>query len=314
MSDLALSIVLAVTHDDIVGHGSIAASVAASLEAIARSVAVLSDGLAYEVIVVGADETASLPLPTHTSVVGAPHGALTPVLWGLGLRAARGRVVAFTTSQMRVSVAWAGALIGAITSGVDAGVVGAGGPIALPTVASDADAAVLVRFSAFLPGRWPRVTAVHDIPGDNAAYLRAHLVDHEDLLRDGFWEVEFHHRFARTGKQLLMVPAALATAQGAVDLRTLRAQRYAHAVSFGMSRVSRHGESALRILLSAPLVPVVLLVRIARRARAGGVDRGRIQRALPAVLRLTTAWAAGEAVGACRAATGRANQVTFAHE
>ena len=314
MSDPALSIVLAVPHDDAVRDGSLAAA----LHAIAQSVAGVPSGLTYEVLVVAANAPVQPLLPTRH--IASTPGALTPVLWGLGLRAASGRVVAFTTSQMRVSAPWAAALLDAISGGVDAGVVGAGGPIALPAVApvaaADAatDAATLVRFSAFLPGRWPRVMSAHDIPGDNAAYLRAHLMEHDDPLRDGFWEIEFHRRFARAGKQLLMVPVALATAQGAVDLRALRAQRFAHAVSFGRSRVGRHHQSALRIVLAAPLVPLVLLARIARRARAAGVDGGRIRRALPAVLRLTTAWAAGEAVGAWQAAVGRGNQVTFAHE
>lgn len=320
MNEPALSIVVAVPYAE--RDGSCDGSLAESLEAIAGSVHGLADGLAYEVIVVAADASVlsgaplTPPFSAHTSTLVAPRAALTPVMWGIGLGAARGRVVAFTTTHMRVSATWARALIDEINRGVDAGVIGAGGPIALGTDASapEADAAVLVRFSAFLPGRWTRVTTTGDIPGDNAAYLRAHLVEHEDLLRDGFWEVEFHRRFARAGKQLLMVPAALATAADAVDVRTLRAQRYAHATSFGMSRVSRHGQSALRLLLSAPLVPMVLLWRIVRRARAAGVERARLRRALPAVLRLTTAWAAGEAVGAYRAATGHGNQVTFAHE
>ncbi|WP_309671509.1 hypothetical protein [Gemmatimonas sp.] len=312
MNAPALSIVLAVSRDDALRDGSLAAA----LSAIAQSVAGVTGGLTHEVIVVAANAQ-GLPLPSavpSVRLVTVAPGALTPVNWGLGLRAATGRVVAFTTSQMCVSITWAGALLEAINRGVDAGVIGAGGPVALPSVASAADAATLVRFSAFLPGRWPRVMSAHDIPGDNAAYLRAHLVEHEDLLQDGFWEVEFHRRFARAGKQLLMVPAALATAQGVVDLRALRAHRFAHAVSFGISRVDRHGHSALRIVLAAPLVPLVLAARIARRARAAGVEHGRIRRAIPAVLRLTIAWAAGEAVGAWRAAVGRGNQVTFAHE
>ena len=75
---------------------------------------------------------------------------------------------------------------------------------------------------------------------------------------------------------------------------------------------------ALSIVLAAPLVPLVLLLvllgRIARGARAAGVDPRRVRRALPAMLGLTTSWAAGKAVGALRAAAGRGNQVTFAHE
>ena len=320
MSAPALSIVLAVTNVGAVRDGSLTCA----LGALQQSVAALASGLTCEVIVVLPEGATALwgdsVADPHVRCVRAEAGALTPVMWGTGLRAATGRVVAFTTAQMQVSAAWAGALLGAINTGVDAGVVGTGGPIALQAPARSAradaraDAAMLVRFHAFLPGRWPRVMSAHDIPGDNAAYLRAHLVEHEDLLRSGFWEVEFHRRFARAGKQLLMVPTALATAQGMADLHALREQRYAHGVAFGIARVARHGHSMLRIVLAAPLVPLVLLVRIARGARAAGVDPRRVRRALPAMLGLTISWAAGEAVGALRAAAGRGNQVTFAHE
>ncbi len=324
MSAPALSIVLAVTNAGAVRDGSLTCA----LGALQQSVAALASGLTCEVIVVLPAGATALwgdnVADPHVRCVRAEVGALTPVMWGTGLRAATGRVVAFTTAQMQVSAAWAGALLGAINTGVDAGVVGTGGPIALQAPARSssaderagarADAAMLVRFHAFLPGRWPRVMSAHDIPGDNAAYLRAHLVEHEDLLRNGFWEVEFHRRFARAGKQLLMVPTALATAQGMANLHALREQRYAHGVAFGIARVARHGHSMLRIVLAAPLVPLVLLVRIARGARAAGVDPRRVRRALPAMLGLTISWAAGEAVGALRAAAGRGNQVTFAHE
>ncbi|WP_411281020.1 hypothetical protein [Gemmatimonas sp.] len=323
MSAPTLSIVLAVTNAPAVRDDALNRA----LDALQRSVTALAGGIACEVIVVLPDGVTAPPNDIaaclHMRVVHAEAGALTPVLWGTGVRAASGRVVAFTTAQLQVGVSWAGALLEAIDTGVDAGVIGAGGPIAPPATergaAADAaaDAAMLVRFHAFLPGRWPRRMLADDIPGDNAAYVRAHLMEHQDLLCAGFWEVEFHRRFSRAGKQLLMVPEALATVQsspkGAVDLRTLREQRYAHGVTFGFTRVARHGQSTLRIVLAAPLVPLVLLARIVRRARAAGVDHGRVRRALPAMLWLTSAWAAGEAVGALRAAR-RGKQVTFAHE
>ena len=323
MSTVALSVVLAVTNEGAVRDGSLRGA----LGALEQSVSAVSGGLSCEVVVV-LPAGATVPPPdtglrVHTLYVHAELAALTPVMWGTGLRAATGRVVAFTTAQLRVAPAWATALMEALNPSVDAGVVGAGGPIALRDAAGSSipdaedDAAILARFHAYLPGRWPRVAPAADIPGDNAAYLRARLLEYEDLLRDGFWEVEFHRRFARTGKQLLMVPAAFATVQGPMPgragFRALTEQRYAHGVAFGIARVARHGHSMLRIVLAAPVVPFVLLVRIARSARAAGVDAARVRRALPAMLRLTAAWARGEAVGARRAARP-GNQVTFAHD
>src|SRR5215207_3039469 len=52
-----------------------------------------------------------------------PPGTLVPLLWGAGLRAARGRVVAFTIGQCVVDRGWARAML----EGIAGGAAGVGG-------------------------------------------------------------------------------------------------------------------------------------------------------------------------------------------
>ena len=230
-----------------------------------------------------------------TRIECCPAGTLTPVLWGTGLRAARGSSIAFTSEQVRVTPTWARTLLSALASGA----VGAGGPIEL---GSDPDAATaaayFIRFSAYSPRTWPVPSRARDIPGDNAAYRREALLRHPDLLEDGFWEVEFHRRFEREGGTLQMEPGARASLVGPVPFGPMLRQRYRHAREFGSSRVERHGERRLKLLLLAPLVPPLLLARMARRALPAARERRLFLGALPWLALLSTAWAAGEAAGA----------------
>jgi hypothetical protein len=239
-------------------------------------------------------------------IKSCPAGTLVPVLWGVGLSSARARSVAFTTDQVQVEPTWARVLLSALA----AGAVGAGGPIQL---ALDADAATaatyFVRFSAFSAPAWTTPARVRDIPGDNAAYDREALVCHPDLLESGFWEVEFHRRFEREGRVLQMEPGARARLVGPVRLGPTMWQRYQHGKVFGASRVLLHGERRLRLLALAPLVPFVLIARVARRVLSAGEERTPFVKALPWIALLTTAWAAGEAIGALRAKRHSASPV-----
>lgn len=289
MSSPDLSIVLACAPD------SCADAALAKLRESCRAIMA-------EVIVVAAG---AVPTPVEpaalfpgTRVEILPAGSLTPVLWGAGLRLARGRWVAFTTDQLRVSPSWAATLVSALASGF----VGVGGPIELAQYSDTATAAAyFIRFSAFAPDLWPSARPARDIPGDNAAYRRESLLRHPDLLESGFWEVEFHRRFEREGGVLRMEPGASAELVGPVAFGPMLRQRYRHARVFGNSRVRRHGEGRVKLLLSAPLVPLVLLARLAARALPPVRTRRMFLEALPRLALLSTAWAAGEAAGAVRA-------------
>jgi hypothetical protein len=262
-------------------------------------------GIPVELIIVAAG-TPPLAAAVEASFPDAiiecrPRGTLVPVLWAAGLSIARARRVAFTTGQVRVATTWARALLSAL----EAGAVGAGGPIELAPGADAATAAAyFVRFSAFSTPAWPKPARTRDIPGDNAAYDKEALLRHMDLLESGFWEVEFHRRFEEEGGVLQMEPGARAMLVGPVPFGPTLRQRYRHARVFGASRVAVHGERRFRLLRLAPLVPFVLIARIASRVLSVGEERRAFLKALPWIAPLSTAWAAGEAVGALRARGG----------
>lgn len=284
-----------------------AASSPARPAALAEAVKALEagcNGVDTELLVVG-DGLGPITAPSFGRVrlIDCAPDRLAPERWGDGARVADGRVVAFTTDQMRVGTGWGRALV----ASVDAGAAGVGGTITLDARAdADTAAAHLIRFSAFLPGAHRERHAVADVAGDNAAYSRAAISAHADLLSEGFWEVEFHHRFAREGLGLEMIPDAPASLVGPVAIGALARQRFVHAREFGTTRVRRHGASRWRIVLAAPLVPWVLLARMRRRAQADAASAGRFPGLLPRLAWLACAWAAGEAVGALLARSGEA--------
>ena len=282
----------------VIAAGSAGPSVDAALSAIVDA----CQGVRHELIVVGdqAPPVHGSPALSGREIrrITRPAGTLTPVLWGAGASVARGRVVAFTTTQMLVATGWGSALHDAVRDDT----VGAAGAIGLAPGADGATSALFfVRFSAFLPESVRTVsTTVRDIPGDNAAYLRSAILRHEELLADGFWEVEFHRRFEREGLSLRLLTDAGATMRGPVDFTAATRQRFEHAAEFGASRAARHGESVWRVVLAAPFVPLLLTLRIGRRVLHSSRYRMPFVISLPWLVVLSVAWAAGEAAGALR--------------
>lgn len=251
-------------------------------------------GIETELIVAHA---AGVPVPHDgaappVAVAGGAE-ALIPELWGLGIRAASGDVVALTIPECRVPAGWARALLGAIADGA----TGAGGGFALAGGADLVTRAVfLLRYSAFLPPA--EGERRQEIAGDNAAYASTALRRHLGSLARGFWEVEFHRLIRDEGAVLMLVPGATATLSGPIRFGGMWRQRLEHGRRFAAWRVREAGGARWRIVCAAPLVPALLVTRLLRRLRG---RRGMIRLALPAlpvVFALAVAWAAGEASGA----------------
>jgi hypothetical protein len=267
------------------------ATVPECLEAILAS----SEGIDAEIVVVDAtDEEAARALrdrfPT-VRVASRPKGTLVPALWGWGLGEARGRVVAFTIGQCIVGRGWARAML----DGVASGAVGVGGRIDVrPGTRATGRATFYLRYSAWLgvPDG-----AADEIAGDNAAYDHVALREVRDHAGDAFWEVEAHARFRALGKTLIIDPDATAWFTDRTALRTMAARRFAHGRHSGSFRVRSGVRTRWQMVLGAPLVPFVLLVRVARRVgRVPGHAMGFFT-SIGAFLVLASAWAAGEAIG-----------------
>ena len=243
---------------------------------------------------------AAVPGVTVRSIE-APRNALAPELWGKGLLASRAPIVAFTINQCVVNSGWGRAA----SEGLAGSDVGVGGSIQLsPAANTVARAIYFLRYSAFLSAAAPQRRQVHDIAGDNAAYLRASLLAH-GTYEHGFWEIEPHHAMRTTGATLSMIPGMGATFGGSPRLLTFMRQRFAHGKHFGQWRVRHGNRKPWQIIAPAPLVPFVFLLRTFRRVSAAGGGVGSFLRCLAPFLSLATAWAAGEAAGALSSAKHR---------
>jgi GT2 family glycosyltransferase len=228
-----------------------------------------------------------------------------PGLWGLGLQRSSRDVVALTTAHFTPAPDWVPAIR---RSHARLDSPGIGGPIDPPRGGGLVDwATYFMRYSAY--GRCDQEEARDDLAGDNASYKRAAVLAHADLLRDGFWEQEFHRRFRRAGRTLTLVPEMRVRQRRSFGFRRFLRQRFDHARRFGRTRMRERGTTArVAYLLASPAVPAVLLARIAGRVLRGGRDVGPFVAALPALSCFVVAWAAGEAMGYLDAATvgGRA--------
>lgn len=261
-------------------------------------------GLAAEVLVVRPAGGAALPHSDTLSLreLAVGRDTLVPERWGTGVAAAQAPCFGCLTTEFVVHPDWARALLEAVADGA----AGAAGAIDLaPGSGIAATGVYLVRFSAYQPGRRSRDERETNIPGDTAVYRRTDVLAHPDLLAQGFFEAEFHTRFNAAGQPLMNLRRTLATFASQRSLRASLLLRFRHAVEFGATRVLRHHHNRWLLIASSPLVPVVLVARIARRATGDRQSVTRFVRGAPVVVLMSIAWAAGEAAGAFRSRATR---------
>jgi glycosyltransferase involved in cell wall biosynthesis len=269
---------------------------ARSIDRCLASIEAAGRGYRTEIIVVDAstDGTADRARAHRgVTVLEHPPDTLVPELWGAGFRVSRGPAVVFTIGHVIVPPEWLAALLEGLKHAE-----GVGGPLTLAPASGPVDWAVFyLRYSAFLPHQLPEGHLEGEIAGDNAAYRRRALEAEDDSLVDGFWEVEFHRRLRRAGGRLAGRGRAAVQFTYSAPLACIARHRFDHGRHFGAQRVA-HGASALRVAAAAPLVPLVLALRAARRVLPARSYRTRFIASLPVFLALASAWAAGEAVGA----------------
>lgn len=265
---------------------------AACLEAVVRA----CEGLSAEVIVIhAAGTTITIPLQARVPMtVMRASSALVPVLWGLGVSASRGRVVALTTTQFRVHPAWGHALIAAFES---PSVAAVGGRIVLAEASGAMRRALfLIRYSEHMGQEI--VTRPREIAGDNAAYLRAAVNHVRPRVADGFWEVEVHRLLRADGMVIVRASDAIAEFAPSLTLSEMLANRFVHGSHYGQYRVNTLGWPRWRALAVIPLVPLLLFSRILVRMRRSGQRVRSAITAMPVMLLLLSVWAAGEGYGA----------------
>jgi hypothetical protein len=221
------------------------------------------------------------------------NDALIPHLWRDGIRAATGAWVATTTAHCIPTPDWVARLRESAASG-DAAVGG--------LLRNDADARpmdwsiFLLRYAAYASPQPAR--SVADVAADNAVYRRALVIQHRDLLADGFWEPSFHAALRAGGHALRLEPSLLVVHRNRYRAVDFFRQRVAHGRQFGRARArALRPWARIGLLVAAPVLPLLFLRKIVIAASRHPVCAPRLLTASGWLVVFLCGWGLGEAQG-----------------
>lgn len=262
------------------------------LAAIARQ----SEGRACETLVVTNDANDARSVRAkfpQLRVIEAERAALIPELWGKGVRASRGRVIALSTVSCIPAENWVAEILRAHQQPHAA----IGGAIENARDAAWVDWAIyFVRYTAYM---LPFREGPLEVPGDNGSYKRAAIADQMEWIRaQGFWEAPVNARLKAQRQTLWGDPRIIVYHKRAFTLGEFARQRWAHGRLFGKMRAQQSAPvRRLFYLLTAPAIPFVFLARIFRNVFVKRTHRFDLVRALPLVVWFLLCWALGEFTG-----------------
>lgn len=214
-----------------------------------------------------------------------------------GIRAARAPVVALSEDHCFPAPGWARALLAAHAAhGLACAAVGPMIALANPEHPR-AWANYLIQY-----GGWMQPHAggdIDDLPGHNSSYKRDVLLAYGDRLEQLMVaDTMLHWDLRRRGLGLRLEPSAVTHHVFMTLLRPFLAENFYIGWQFAGIRSRDFGLGRrLVFVLGAPLLPLVRLRRIVRRARAHGWLGGLLPRAAGGLLLGLTASAAGEFLG-----------------
>jgi hypothetical protein len=151
-------------------------------------------------------------------------------------------------------------------------------------------------YNNYLPpwrqGEW------HDVGSANIAYSRAVLLKYRDLLGAGYWEAVLHPRLLADGVKFRAAPEMVVHHRGPFDYGYYLQQRYWFSRAFAGARARTMPLSKRLIYcLASPVVPLLLLARIAKRVGARRCRVSKFVQSIPLLLPVVTIYVAGECVG-----------------
>ena len=229
----------------------------------------------------------------HVRVLRVAGRRSIPELRAEGLRAARGQIVAMTADYCLAGEGWLAAVIQAHRT-PDAAIGGA-----VENLATERAIDWAAYFCEY--GRYMLPFAHEpsdDLPGLNVTYKRETLTEFEDLLRAGTWEPLWHWRLKARGRSMRRDPRLVVYQRKHVTLGGFIRRRYHYARSFAGQRFPT-AERLRRWMFAAgtPLLPALVLCRMARQILPKRRHRRELLRALPSLVLFLAAWAVGEGVG-----------------
>jgi len=211
-----------------------------------------------------------------------------------GVEEARGDIVAIIEEHCLAAPDWLARAIEAHAGG-DYGVVG--GPVVDYNYQRLRDWVVyFCEYNNYFPpwreGEW------HDLGSANIAYSRAVLLKYTELLSGGYWEAGLHPRLMADGVKFRPAPAMVVYHRGPFHYGYYLQQRYWFSRAFAGAR-ARHLPMSRKLAysLASPLVPFLLLARMAQRVWRQHCHVSKFAQSLPLLIPVLFVYVAGELVG-----------------
>jgi glycosyltransferase involved in cell wall biosynthesis len=215
-----------------------------------------------------------------------------PALRAHGVRAARAKLVAIVEEHCLAAPDWLERALEAHASGAYGA---AGGPVADRGYRRLRDWVVyFCEYNGYLPP-WPEGDTTH-LGSANIAYRREVLQQYSDSLGEGYWEGALHARMLADGVRFRSAPRMLVYHRGPFDFGYYLRQRFWFSRAFAGSR-NLPASRKLLYLAIAPLVPFLLLARMARRVAGQRCHPMRFVLTLPLLAPALLVYVAGEVAG-----------------
>jgi glycosyltransferase involved in cell wall biosynthesis len=227
------------------------------------------------------------------TLVQADPACLVPELWKIGIELSGGQTVAFTTANFIPAKNWV-AELGALLQS-DHAAIGGVFEKSMPDKISQW-AIYFLRYAAYLPSIPARPAT--QLAADNAVYQRWVFEKYAELIEDGFWEHPVNRRLSADGHSLFLTPALKVSMGYFSPPRDFFHQRFLHGRMFGAERAAQASPFArLLYILTSPLIPFVLLARVARNVLKNNAHIIKFFLSLPWILFYLLGWSLGELSG-----------------
>jgi hypothetical protein len=259
-----------------------------------------------EVIVVAAGEKAyadkiAADYP-WTRVIHSTEVTQVPAMRRIGVEAASGPLVAVIEEHCSAAADWLTKTLAALGSGSYAAV---GGPVVDYGYRRLRDWVVyfLEYHGALPPAPQGETTNLNDA---NIAYPRPLLMEHLDLLNDGYWPMTLHPTLIAKGMTMLSVPDMIVHHRGPFNFSYYLGQRFLFSRAYaGVRAQTQPASRRLAYILLAPLVPFMMLARISGIVLRKGRRIPQFLATLPLLSVALVVMVAGEWLG-CVAGPGDA--------
>jgi len=138
----------------------------------------------------------------------------------------------------------------------------------------------------------------HDLGSANIAYSRAVLLKYKDLLGIGYWEVGLLPRLVADGVKFRPAPAMVVYHGGPFNYGYYLQQRYWFSRAFaGVRSRTLPASRKMAYFLASPVVPFLLLARMAQRVWRQHCHFEKFVQSLPLLIPALIVYVAGEFVG-----------------